>query len=595
MCGIIGQLNRSKRIDLASFKAMRDRMYHRGPDGAGTKFFEAQRVALGHRRLSIIDLSASGTQPMSNEDGSIWVTFNGEIYNYPVLREQLEQTGEHRFKSNSDTEVLLHGYEAWGLEGLLQRLKGMFAFGIWDNNRKKLLLARDRFGIKPLVYHTQNDLFLFASELKAIRHCPQVQSDIDPSALSDYFIYSYVPYPKTIWKNTYKLPPAHYLSLDYETFNIEINQYWHLTYSDTRIPEEDAIAQTNLLIRKATQEHLLSDVPVGLFLSGGYDSSTLLMHMTDLGYPTSCYTIAFPDSIRNEEAQASLLAETFAARHEVEAIRADSDIFALLQEMAPIYDEPFAGSSMINTYLISRLAAKHGKVALSGEGADEVFGGYKWHRKIERYYDEYSLKTKAKEWLKGDFTAQRAFISLYNRSMLGVMQEAEAAPYLPDELKKHIRKQGLWHFDHFYTNISDPVKRCQYIDTHTFIPDHCLFRGDLSSMAHSLEVRVPFLDHEIYEFIFSLQRSVYMKKKVKKYLLEVPLSKRVPEEVLNMPKNGFSFQNPENMFDEQFESLLGNGQLVKQGILQRHIQWSTVSEQMKLQLLNLELWMAHHG
>jgi len=594
MCGIVGHLA-DRAIDSVVFDRMRDTLAHRGPDGMGSVFLENNTVALGHRRLAIIDLSDEGQQPMCNEDATIWITFNGEIYNYAALRSALIATGHHRFRSATDTEVLIHGYEEWGLEGLVTRLNGMFAFGIWDSRQKTLHVARDRFGIKPLVYFADANHFVFASELKAIAAYPEVPKQMDDDAIADYFTYSYVPYPKTIWKGIYKLPPAHTLSFDFETRKTSIQRYWSLQTAELYMNDCEAVEKANTLIHQATLEHLVSDVPVGLFLSGGYDSTTLLMHMAELQYPTTGFTIAFPESEQNEASQAAAAAQTFGAKHEIEAIGRDADIFALLEEMSPIYDEPFAGDSMINAWLVSRLAARHSKVALSGEGADEVFGGYKWHQKIEAYYRNFNLKQRIKNILQGYWTPQQVFLGLYNRSMPGVYREAIEEPILNVELRQRIRTRALWHFINHDDSGKDPVKRSQYLDAHTFIPNHCLFRADLSSMAHSLEVRVPFLDHHIYEFVFSLQRKVYMKPGVKKFLLEENLKHKMPEAVLNMPKRGFSFHNPENIYDERFTDLLNNGELVGHGILQRGVELGGLSSHFKFHLLNLELWMRNHG
>jgi asparagine synthase (glutamine-hydrolysing) len=358
---------------------------------------------------------------------------------------------------------------------------------------------------------------------------------------------------------------------------------------------EEAIYKSNCLIRQATIEHLVSDVPVGLFLSGGYDSTTLLMQLSELHYSTTGFTIAFPDSEKNESSQAAAAAKAFGASHEIEEIGKDTDIFALLEQMSPIYDEPFAGDSMINAWLVSRLAARHSKVAISGEGADEVFGGYKWHRKIESYYQNYNLKQRVKNLMQGIWTPQQGFLNLYNRSMPGVFAESISEKLLNSEIRERIRLRGLWHFKEQDLKLNDPVKRCQFLDTHTFIPNHCLFRADLSSMAHSLEVRVPFLDHQLYEFVFSLQRKVYMKPGIKKFLLEENLKHKVPNVILNMPKRGFSFQNPENIFDDRFEALLQNGELVKRGIIKRSFHSNNISNHLKFHLLNLELWMRNHG
>ena len=272
----------------------------------------------------------------------------------------------------------------------------------------------------------------------------------------------------------------------------------------------------------------------------------------------------------------------------------DSDVFELLREMSKFYDEPFAANSMINTYVVSELAAKTCKVVLSGEGSDEVFGGYKWHKKIDQYYRNFRFKDRIKNILKGHFTKRQVYLDLYNRSMTGVMKDVLKTNFINSKIKAQIKKRGLWYFEQFYQSNLDLVKRCQYIDAHSFIPDHCLFRADISSMAHSLEVRVPFLDHEIYEFVFGLNRSVYFKDGSKKFLVEENLRNRIPKEIFEMPKRGFSFHNLDSIFDSRFEKLILNGNLMKEGIITKNIDIKEMSVHFKFHLLNLELWMETH-
>jgi asparagine synthase (glutamine-hydrolysing) len=385
------------------------------------------------------------------------------------------------------------------------------------------------------------------------------------------------------------------LLLDFETFEVDVHNYWKLQVADNIIDDKTAIEKTQALIHNATKEHLLSDVPVGIFLSGGYDSTTLLMHMHDLGYPTKGFTIGFPDSDQSEHLQAAAAAKHFKAEHYIEMIDHKNDVFSLLKEMSNYYDEPFAATSMINTYVISRLAAKHAKVALSGEGADEVFAGYKWHKKIHKYYAEITSKERIKNLLKGNVSAKKVFMDLYNRSMTGVLDEAINLHLLNSNIVSDIRHRRLWHFEDFYFETNEKVKLSQYIDAHTFVPDHCLFRADISSMAHSLEVRVPFLDHEIYEYVFSLHPSVYFKPDKKKFLIEENLKNRMPKEVLEMPKRGFSFHNTDSIFDDRFQKLMRNGELMKRGVLQVNAEFSKLSTQMKFHLLNLEFWFQRYA
>jgi asparagine synthase (glutamine-hydrolysing) len=593
MCGIIGEINISSCVDLEQFNQLRDRMFHRGPDGFGTELLLNGSIAFGHRRLSIIDLTDNAKQPMCNEDGSIWITFNGEIYNHQLLRKELEVN--HYFKSNSDTEVLIHGYEEWGLTKLLEKTKGMFAFGLFDENKNKLYIARDRFGIKPLVYSYNNDKFLFASELKSIANHKEFGRILDWNSIADYFTYSYVPYPNTVWTNAKKLPPAHYGILNLEDFSFEVNEYWTLRTGNKIISDIEAIKESDRLVRQAIEEHLISDVPIGLFLSGGYDSSILLSNMLSIGYKPDVFTVAFPGHVNNEIEQAKLVSKVLGVKQHIEEIPSNADILALLEELAPFYDEPFAGSSMINNHLIAKLTSESFKVAFSGEGADEVFGGYKWYPKIENHYEQLKIKRILKSIRDGEIFQNNEFLELYNRSMLGIGKEGFKFNVLTEKVKGTMKNRAFWHFENNMLTMKDKVKQAQFLDFKTFIPNHCLPRADISSMANSLEVRVPFLDHEIYEFVFSLDRSVYMKKGVKKFLLESQLKNKIPHEVLKMPKKGFSFHFSGNNFNDRFYSIMKNSELRKHGILRETENLDSISDHFKFHLLNLELWFKNHG
>lgn len=593
MCGILAQIKRDAPVDVSVFNRMRDTMTHRGPDGFGTSILHEGNIAFGHRRLSIIDLSDDGKQPMCNEDGSIWITFNGEIYNFQPLRDQLLAAG-HRFHSKTDTEVLVHGYEEWGMEGLLNRLKGMFAFVIYDASTQRIMAARDRFGIKPMVYSFDGKQLVIASEIKAIAANPEFPKELSQSGLADFFSYAYVPYTYTIYKDAFKLAPAHFLMFDLAQFQFSVHRYWNLETASKKVDPKEAVERTNELLREATREHLIADVPVGLFLSGGYDSGTLLMHMHDLGYQANCYTIGFESSEQSEHDQAASMAEAFGGQHVLEMMSPKADIFELLERMSTYYDEPFAASSMVNTFVISEMAAKHCKVVLSGEGADEVFAGYKWHNKINDYYKHVSLKERVKNIRKGLFSSKDVYLNLYNRSMTGVLDEALRTNVLDGETQQTMKQRGLWHFEQFYHPEMDVVKLCQYMDSFTFIPNHCLWRADISSMAHSLEVRVPFMDHEIYEYVFSLDRNVYFQEKRKKFLIEENIKARVPKSILEMPKRGFSFQHLDSIFDDRFFELMANGELVKRGLIQKGSNLKALSGHFKLHLLNLEFWFQKH-
>ena len=516
MCGIVGQLKTNKQIDPEEFHAMRETLFHRGPDGAGTKFLQQNHIALGHRRLSIIDLSQHGKQPMCNEDGTLWLTFNGEIYNFQGIRQVLVQLG-HKFKSKTDSEVLIHGYEEWGIRQLLSRIKGMFAFALWDDANKKLIAARDRFGMKPFYYYKDRDQLIFASEIKAITNASDVIQELDHEALADFFIYSYVPNPRSIWKHVSKLPPAHYLEHDFQSHQTVLQEYWTPGISDRLLSDTEAVEQANHLIKSATSEHMVSDVPVGLFLSGGYDSATLLMHMTDLGYDVSSYSIGFENSDRSEHRQAQIISDTFHSKHHENILGEEDDPLSVVEDITRYYDEPFAVSSMIPYYHVSKLAAQHGKVALAGDGGDEVFAGYRWHYFIH----DYDKKPNINKWIRQLIYGKEAqYLKLYDKWMTGTYELTKKRKFLDQELQSSIQNRGLYLYEQFNQPQLDPVKAFQFLDYKTFIAEPCLTRADRSSMAHSLEVRVPFLDHEILEFVFSLSTGVYFKEGVKKHLLK---------------------------------------------------------------------------
>ena len=587
MCGIVGQINYTgDKIDRVLFDSMRDALTHRGPDGYGTELLHNESIAFGHRRLSIIDLSDNGKQPMSNEDGSVWVTFNGEIYNFNNLKKELVSKG-HVFKSKSDTEVLIHGYEEWGIKNLLKKLKGMFAFAIYDQNNNKLIAARDRFGIKPFYYYKDHEKLIFASELKAITKNPKFKKEIDNSSIADFFTYSYVPNPKTIWKNTKKLSPASFFEIDInKTCDIHEEKYWKLKSGNNIVSDKDAIEKANILIHRATKEHLTSDVPVGLFLSGGYDSSTLLMHMKDLKYDVNSFSIGFDNSNRSEHLIARDISSTFGSNHYENILSEEADTFSLLEKLAFNFDEPFAISSMIPYYLASELAIQHSKVVIVGDGGDEAFAGYKWHYEINNYYKNLTLKKRIKEFI---LSKSELNIQMYNKWMTGVYDELINTSLVNKDISDMAKKQGLFLFKKYYDETISPVKSWQLLDVHTFIPEPCLTRADRTSMAHSLEVRVPFLDHEIFEFTFQLNEKTYIKNGIKKFLIHQNLKNRVRKEIIDMPKRGFSFQHLYRLFDDKFYQLIKYGFLAKNDIIDVALIKKS-STRMKFHVLVLELW-----
>ena len=315
MCGIVGHLKIAESINPQLFDQMRDTLQHRGPDGSGTQILNNNKIALGHRRLSIIDLSNFGKQPMCNEDATIWLTFNGEIYNFEKIRTELQEKG-HIFISKTDSEVLVHGYEEWGVEELLSKLNGMFAFAIWDQKEQKLVAARDRFGIKPFYFYHDSKQFIFASELKAIIMEPSVKREVDFSSVSDFLVYRFIPSPKSIYENIKKLPPAHYLIYDFANSTYKTVKYWKLESKNERLNSySEIVEKCEALLMTSIKEHLVSDVPIGIFLSGGYDSSSIVHYMSKLGYPVKSFTIGFENWGESEHEYARIISEKYFTSH----------------------------------------------------------------------------------------------------------------------------------------------------------------------------------------------------------------------------------------------------------------------------------------
>ena len=376
MCGIAGLLRIDGKVEESSLARMSANLAHRGPDDDGLWVSEDAKVGLAHRRLAIIDLGPAGHQPMTNEDGSIWLVYNGEIYNYIEIKRRLEDLG-HRFRSNSDTETIIHGYEEWG-EAFLEKLRGMFAFGLWDSRWQRLLLVRDHTGIKPLFYYWDGQTFAFASEIKGFWGLDGIDRTVDRSAIFDYLTYMYVPAPKTAYQRIRKLQPGHLLSFD--GTRLQEKQYWEVPLAqDDSMDENRAVRLLREHLSDAVSLNMVSDVPVGVFLSGGLDSSTVVAYMTKQARePIRTYSIGFDVPEHCETSYARLVAEAFQTRHHERCLGAES-VQELLPRMVTLYDEPFCDSSAMPTLRVSQLAREEVKVVLAGDGGDEVFGGYTWY------------------------------------------------------------------------------------------------------------------------------------------------------------------------------------------------------------------------
>ena len=558
MCGIAGVLyaETSREVDKARLAAMAGEIVHRGPDGGG--FFRAPGVGLAHRRLSIIDL-AGGTQPLGNEDGSVQVVFNGEIYNYRELRRGLESRG-HRFATSSDTEVLVHLYEEDGPR-LVEKLRGMFAFAIWDSQRKRLVLARDRLGIKPLYYCRDEEKLLFASELKALLAHGDVRREIDPAALEDYLTFGMVPGTRTIFRGIEKLAPAHVLVVEPGKWNRSAQCYWRLKFE----PDETLdVTQWQHAIRGKLEEtverHLIADVPVGAFLSGGIDSSVVTaLASSKSGGPIQTFSIGFREDEFNELPLARLTSQKYGTQHTEEIVTADAA--EILDKLCWHYDEPFADSSAIPTMLVSQLAAQHVKVVLSGDGGDEAFGGYARYPHDLR---EAAIRSRLPAWLRGSMIAPlgRAWPKAdwlprplrLKTAMTNLALDADAAyantlsqcrmPLRRELMSRAISGQLNGHrperlVREAFATAADPLASMIAADVATLLPDDFLVKVDRASMAYGLEVRPPLLDHELLELAARIPSRHKIRGGQTKWIFKQACSDLLPEGLLKQPKRGF--------------------------------------------------------
>ena len=562
MCGICGIYNLDGRlVDKEILRKMNHTLIHRGPDGEG--YFVESNVGLGHRRLSIIDLEG-GKQPMGNEDGSIQVVFNGEIYNFVEIKKDLEAKG-YRFRTRSDTETIIYGYEEWG-EDFVQKLRGMFAIALWDSKKQKILLIRDRIGKKPLYYYLGKDRILFASEIKALLIDRSIPKEIDPMALDSYLSFGYVPSPLSIFKAIRKLPPAHIAVCRPGDFLVR--QYWHLDMGSEAFhkPEEDVLGELRSLFDEAVRVRLISDVPLGAFLSGGVDSSAVVASMAGLvgKEPLKTATIGFSEKKFDELEYARVVAKKYHTDHSEFVV--NTDALKVLDDIVWYLDEPFADASAIPTYYVSKMARQKVTVALSGDGGDETFAGY-----INRYYMnrlEDSVRRKFPGFLKqnilgpmgeiypkADFLPKPFRLKRFLSNLSNTFEQAyfrDMSFYFLPEMKKKLYQSDFKPMikdfnafdilgDHFKINQnSDITTRVQYVDIMTYLPEDILVKVDRMSMAHSLEVRAPILDHKLMEYVGSLPSTLKLKGKESKYIFKKMLENRLPQNILYRKKRGFS-------------------------------------------------------
>ena len=562
MCGITGifETRERKEISRAVLARMNESQHHRGPDEGD--YLVEPGLGFGHRRLSIIAV-ATGQQPLFNEDGSVAVIFNGEIYNFQELIPELTALG-HAFRTQSDTEVIVHAWEAWG-EDCVKRLRGMFAFALWDRNRETLFLARDRLGVKPLYYAFLPDgKLIFGSELKSLLAHGGFSRELDPFAIEEYFALGYVPEPRTVFLGVAKLPPAHTLMVRRGAKTAAPKQYWDARFTlDNPISEADACAEVVDRLRESVRLRLISEVPLGAFLSGGVDSSSVVAMMAGVSVePVNTCSIAFADPGFDESAHAHSVASRYGTRHFVD--RVESDDFDLVDTLARLYDEPYADSSAIPTYRVCQLARKHVTVALSGDGGDESFGGYRRYRlhlAEERLRSALSLSIRrplfgllGRAYPKADWAPRplRAKSTLEALGRNSVEAYFNGVSIFRDDMRRDLfsgelraRLAGYNAFEVFRRHAAnagtdDPLALIQYLDLKTYLVGDINTKVDRASMAHSLEVREPLMDHPLVEWLATLPSSLKVRSQEGKWLLKKAMEPHLPHDVIYRQKMGFA-------------------------------------------------------
>ena len=631
MCGFCGfiQPRRFGPPQKSVLKAMTQTIIHRGPDDEG--LYLDDQVALGVRRLSIIDLEG-GHQPLSNEDGQVWIAYNGEVYNFPALKEELQKRGHH-FKTKTDTETILHAYEEWG-EDFVHHLRGMFAFALWDKAKKVLYLWRDRVGIKPLYYTLLPDgTLIFGSELKTILTFPRLTRSLNPRALDLFLTLEYIPAPLSIFKNIYKLPPGHYLQ--YHQGKINVQPYWELPSPSLQEPSRKNNSLPAIrdelysIIKESIALRLISDVPLGAFLSGGIDSSTIVGLMRELGVsPLLTFSIGFEDSSYNELNYARQIARRFHTQHEEFVLQPQA--VTLVNQLIRHLDEPFGDFSLFPTFLVSKMARQQVKVILSGDGGDEIFGGYEHYQaqKLARWplvTPGGCLLSKVLHFLppapqkKGLWNKLRRFTQglchpreLRHFRWMVFLADQEKTSLYSSELQAQLKQTfGLPSFSPWAELVTkaqdyDPITAELFLDFKTYLPDDILVKVDRMSMATSLETRVPLLDHRLVEFVFSVAGNLKLKGLTTKWIFKKTMERLLPHENIYRSKEGFSIPIKHWLRQELRDLMLdylSPARLTKEGyfnpqvvesMIKRHLQGQENYSHQLWSLLVFEIWMENY-
>lgn len=594
MCGIVGiwDSRGTRTVERSLLVRMNESQHHRGPDETGT--YIGAGVGLGHKRLSIIDLK-TGQQPLFNEDRTVVVVFNGEIYNYQELIPELTALG-HVFRTRSDTEVIVHAWEAWG-EACVERFRGMFAFGLWDEKQQTLFLARDRLGVKPLYYAQLPDgMVVFGSELKSLMAHGAIRRDLDPRSVEDYFAFGYVPEPRTIFTSAHKLAPGHTLCLRRGQPAPAPRRYWDVRFTGANpISHEDAQTELVKRLQESVRLRMIAEVPLGAFLSGGVDSSAVVAMMAGQSAdPVNTCSISFDDPAFDETRFAQEVADRYRTRHFVDHVQTDD--FDLIDTLAALYDEPYADSSAIPTYRVCQLARRHVTVALSGDGGDESLGGYRRYRlhlgeeKVrsalplglrQPLFGMLGTLYPKADWAPRFLRAKSTFQSLARDSVeayfhsVSIFRDDMRRSLFSPEFTRRLsgyRAAEVFHDHARRADTEDPLALIQYLDLQTYLVGDINTKVDRASMAHALEVREPLLDHPLVEWLATLSSNVKIKDGESKWLLKKAMEPHLPHSIMYRPKMGFAvplnrwFRGP---LRERVRSALLEGELGHTGFFNR--------------------------
>lgn len=604
MCGIAGFINLKEKATEDIIKGMTDAIAHRGPDGFGHKLFN--NVAIGHRRLSIIDL-ASGGQPMSNLDSTIWITYNGELYNYIELQAELKKLG-HIFKTQSDTEVIIYAYKQWGVE-CLKKFRGMFSFAIVDLNSKKIFLARDHFGIKPMYIYQSDNYIAFGSELQQFKRLPNFNKEIDINALDQYLWLQYIPAPLTIFKSIKKLKPAHYMIVGFDGAVSEQVHYWDVDFSKKKIKtEQEWLDATSAAINESVKAHLVSDVSFGAFLSGGIDSSLVVEAMSkQLKKPIDTFSIGFEEEAFNELKYADVVSKKYHTNHYTEIVKPDA--LGILPKLVKHYGEPYGDSSCIPTYYVCELARKHVTMVLSGDGGDECFAGYDSHihwlkfmpiryrtgvkKSIYPYLEKLIPSRYPKKDTLGNWLQHINYLDKNWRTKLWKEEYQNQMSKNPDGFEQL--------FDH--TKNFSLANKVQYMDMKTYMSSDILTKVDVASMIHSLEVRTPLIDKEVWELAATIPEEFNINNKSGEWqgkkLLKKILQKDFGSEFVNRKKQGFAVPLSKWFSNEgEFRNVLEEKLLSEKSLLNQYFNKEAINSLVQSQhtsglwlLLFLEEWL----